>query len=1026
MTKLRVANFEGRIGRGWPTNGRECARPRAQQRGKVQDASSLRERWNSRTLLGPVTGALPAPWIWALILLGSAPLIESIAHAAALSPEEERASFRLDDTSLIVELVAAEPDVISPVAITWDANGRMFAAEMIDYPAGPTTGRVRLLEDGDGDGRYEKAMVFADTLPFPNGVLAWNGGVLVTAAPDILFLKDTDGDGRADERRVVLTGFAEGNQQLRVNGLLWGLDGWVYGANGRSDGEIHRPGDAKKISLRGHDFRFRPETGQFEAVAGRSQFGLARDDWGNRFLSWNTIPIRHEVIPERHLSRNPRINLTEAVADLLDDKGEVFPMTPAPQTFNKESTSHFNALAGLTIYRGDALPASYRGNAFVGETLRNLVHRRVLEPNGATFIAKRVEQGREFLASTDPWFHPVNFATGPDGALYVVDFYREWVEHPGFVPEKLRGQVAWRAGAEHGRIWRVRGKANATRRASAGSNAAPGTLSAPELVGLLRDENGWRRDVTQRLLAERRDLSVVPLLKHLALRGTRPVTRVQSLFTLDRLESLDDPTLTAALDDVHPRVREAGLQLVETRLRASPLLLQRNVALAADPSARVRLWAALNLAEADREVQTATLAKLTMRADLDRFTALAIRSSAAGRAWPLLERIWRGAPSNPPVACLELMRDLAGDVAAGTNGPDRQAFLGALVDARLRPVGELHTAAFAGFAEAASTGGPDANQQLRDWSAATNHSAFFSDLVGFAHNLARGNSTAPSLAAAAFSTLAHANTAEGRSALLAMLLPPHRDEVQSGAVAAIIRSGDASLLQRAFSSWNRYQVSIRRQLLAGSVRSSAAVAVLVDALENGRVAVTELDASVRQSLLGTKSPELKTRIQKLLGPEVSPDRQAMVEKFTPALQLAGDAARGAGSFARLCLQCHAVQALGHRVGPDLSGIAARPGEALLSDILDPSREVAADFASYNIKTSTGDTLTGLLVSENPAGLTLRRAGIADEIIPRPLIKQVEASGRSLMPEGLEAGVTLQDFADLLAFLRAPEPALLPK
>ena len=263
-------------------------------------------------------GPIPPPlkqngWLQALPRIISVSAgVGLAAHAAwagPLTPEQERASFQLADPSLVIELVAAEPEVLSPVAIAWDAAGHMFVAEMIDYPIGPASGQIRRLEDRDHDGRYETATVFASQLAFPNGVLPWNGGVIVTAAPDLLFLKDTDGDGRADERRVLLTGFGEGNQQLRVNGLLWGLDGWIYGANGRSDGEMRRPGETRSTSLRGHDFRFRPGTGEYEAVAGRSQFGLARDDWGNRFLSWNTIPIRQDVLPKRMPRRAKRIGL---------------------------------------------------------------------------------------------------------------------------------------------------------------------------------------------------------------------------------------------------------------------------------------------------------------------------------------------------------------------------------------------------------------------------------------------------------------------------------------------------------------------------------------------------------------------------------------------------------------------------------------------------------------------------------------------------------------------------------------------
>ncbi|HMC66660.1 MAG TPA: PVC-type heme-binding CxxCH protein, partial [Gemmataceae bacterium] len=255
-----------------------------------------------------------------------------------LSPDAERATFRLADNDLVVELVAAEPDVVSPVSIAWDEDGRMYVAEMRDYPNATTGGCVKRLDDPDECGRYRRATIFADKLAFPNSVLPWSGGVLVTSAPNIWFFKDTDGDGKADEKRVILTGFHTGNQQLRVNGLTWGLDNWVYGANGRSGGAIHKPGEPpeKAVSIARSDFRFRPDTGPVEAVAGFSQFGQSRDDWGNRFTNWNTIPMRHVVIDERYLSRNPYLAEAKSVATIADPADlRVYSISPPPQTFNR-------------------------------------------------------------------------------------------------------------------------------------------------------------------------------------------------------------------------------------------------------------------------------------------------------------------------------------------------------------------------------------------------------------------------------------------------------------------------------------------------------------------------------------------------------------------------------------------------------------------------------------------------------------------------------------------------------------------
>jgi putative membrane-bound dehydrogenase-like protein len=390
---------------------------------------------------------------------------------------------------------------------------------MIDYPVASASGRIRRLEDRDGDGLYERSTVFAEGLPFPNGVLPCFGGVLVTAAPDILFFRDTDGDGRADVRRVVLTGFAPGNTQLRVNGLSWGLDNWIYAANGRSDGEV-RPPDmpaARAVPIRRRDvrFRFRPEDKgvEVQAIAGFSQFGLAHDDRGDRFPSWNTIPIRHVVLEQSALDRNPFLAETSTVASILDlgDGGRVFPISPVQARFNRESIDYFNASCGPSVFRGDGLPPSYRGNAFVCEPLTNLVHRRALEPEGCTYRARRVESGREFLASTDPAFRPVNLTTGPDGALHVVDMYRELVEHPDFVPPDIRARVEFRRWHDRGRIWRiVDGGDDAGRRRR--RRPALDRASTGDLVRQLGHPVGWWRDTAQRLLVERGDRAAIPLL----------------------------------------------------------------------------------------------------------------------------------------------------------------------------------------------------------------------------------------------------------------------------------------------------------------------------------------------------------------------------------------------------------------------------------------------------------------------------------------------------------------------------------
>jgi len=224
-----------------------------------------------------------------------------------LSPKEALKSFTVAP-GFRVDLVAAEPDVMDPVAVAFDEDGRIYVAEMADYPLGPPSGRIKLLEDTDGDGKIDRVSLFVDKIPYPTGVMPWRGGVLVTAAPDIWFFKDTDGDGKADVREVIFNGFSEGNQQHRVNGLQFGLDNWIYGTNGDSGGNVRRgSADGPKVSISGRDFRFRPDFSGFEGVAGRGQYSNTFDDWGNRFINDNSNHIRHTVLPLKYLARNPNL-----------------------------------------------------------------------------------------------------------------------------------------------------------------------------------------------------------------------------------------------------------------------------------------------------------------------------------------------------------------------------------------------------------------------------------------------------------------------------------------------------------------------------------------------------------------------------------------------------------------------------------------------------------------------------------------------------------------------------------------------
>jgi len=933
------------------------------------------------------------------------------------TPGEELAALRLADPSLTVELVASEPAVASPVAAAWDEYGRLYVVEMTDYPAAPDGGRVKRLEDRDGDGRYEHVTVFADKLHWPTGVLPWNGGVLVTSAPDLLFFKDADGDGRADVRMVVLTGFAEGNQQLRVNSPTWGLDNAVYLANGRSGGAVRRPADppGKAVPIPRSDLRIDPSTWSFAPIAGFSQFGLARDDWGDRFPSWNTVPIRHVVLEPCDPAPDPR-----TVADILDpaDGGRVYSLAPAQRRFNAETVAFFNASCGPTIYRGELLGAAYRGHAFVCEPLTSVVLHRRLDPQGPTYVARRVEREKtsEFLASAHPWFRAVNLATGPDGALYVVDFCRAWVEHPAFVPEGQRNSVDFREGFEHGRIWRIVPRNKTTPPVA----CSPGKLDRAGLVSLLEHPNGWCRDTAQRLLVERHASAAVESLRTLSARSMVPQARVAALWTLQGLGALDGATLRDRLRDGHPRVREQAARLALASGRQHELAGEL-AAQAGDADARVRLRAAVALGGVDSDAAREALAHVAARDAGSPWTAAAVLNAVAQEPGRFLDTLatrqpaWLADASPQQAAFLARLGELIGSAAGKSQVV---AALERAVSARAEP------AAFA-LVEGLAMGQSRAGAQSLDWPA----------LAGAPEHIRHEVETLRTAAAAA--TREGAQPAWVRSRAFAMLLavrdPVLRDlipslldasqppELQTAAARSVAVVADRALADAVFARWDSLSLSTRRVLLEVLTGSVPLAERLVEAVAGGAVAASELGPSTRDALRRLNAPSLRTRLAKVLSDAPDTDRRDVLARSQRALALKPEPARGRYLFDRHCLTCHARGGRGAQVGPELLSVAGRPPADLLVAILDPNREVAPDGIAVVVATTQGRTLTGLLVEETPAALHLRRAEGLDDVIPRAEIEAVHSTGRSLMPDGLEQLLSVQDLADLIAFLKSPEP-----
>ena len=542
---------------------------------------------------------------------------DELPRIAPVAPQDALGLFTVDN-DFRVDLVAAEPLTADPIALDFDERGRLFVVEMRGYSedAEDHLGVIRLLTDRDGDGRVDGSTVYVDKLSWPTAVLCYDGGVFVGVAPDILFCKDTDGDGRADLIQKVFTGFGTSNVQGLINSFRWGIDNRIHGATSSAGGQVRRVGQpaAEAISLRGRDFSFDPRTLELRAESGGGQHGMCFDRWGNKFVCSNSDHLQAVQIPDRYVANNPYYALTKVRESIAVDgpQAAVFRTSPVepwrivrtrlrvagkvpgPVEGGGTPAGYFTSATGVTVYEGDAWPLVTRGTtAIVGDVGSNVIHRKRLTRAGVSFRGQRIDSESEFITSRDIWFRPVQFAHGPDGALYVADMYREVIEHPDSLPPVIKRHLDLTSGRDRGRIYRIVPSGFVFKH-----RALPAAAEIAEMVPLLAHANLWHRTTAARLLCERRDLTCVSPLNELASDNSQsPAGRVHALFVLRTLGKLPEATVIAALRDEDPHVRRCALQVSEALGPPNELLRMNLEALASDNDQRVRFQLALTLSE---------------------------------------------------------------------------------------------------------------------------------------------------------------------------------------------------------------------------------------------------------------------------------------------------------------------------------------------------------------------------------------------------------------------------------------------
>ena len=963
-----------------------------------------------------------------------------------LSPLKALDSFEIEN-GFSLELAANEPEVTDPVALDFDEYGRLFVVEMLGYSedADDMVGRIRLLEDQDHDGRYERSTIYADGLGWPTAVLCYDGGIFVGAAPDILYYKDEDGDGHAEIRKVVFTGFNTDNVQGLLNSFRWGLDNRIHVAVS-SSGAFLVPADqpnVQPLSLRGRNMSFDPRTLKVQAESGASQHGYFIDPVGREFTCSNSNHIQQIVFEDEDLSRNPYLRSSEALRNIAVEgpSADVFRISPVEPwreirtrlraqgivpgavEGGGRAAGYFTSATGVTIYTGDAWPTVFRGNAFIGDVGSNLVHRKIVQsdPDQIELVARRATQDREFLASRDIWFRPVQFANGPDGNLYILDMYREVIEHPRSLPPVIKKHLDLTSGRDRGRLYRVvRADRTDAQRHTQYNRGLSGKETTAELIAMLSHPNGWHRTTAARLLYERQDPAAVDGLRRLLADPHASVEgRLLALYGLQSAKALDAAVLKSTLTETNSVLRGHAVRLASHWLRdpanadsgARTSVEQALFALADNPDLQIRFRVALALGDCRDPARISALASIARHDIANHDICTAVFSSLASGGEALLQELVTDEKFVETSEGRSFLSELARQIGARGNDREVDSLASSIVTTHEKYshlANELLVAALQGA-------GANAAKIRRQWAA---HSPkiepIISELVAPSLELAADDNAKPTERVAAINRLAIGKFSEVAPTLIELMALDQPLEVRIAALSVLGQFDDQGVADPIIAAWGSMS-PVLRSIAANLLLSRPATSIsLVAAIESGQLARAELDPSTVQRLINHVDDNVRERAIRAFS---TSSRSEVVKAYQAALDLDGDVNRGRMIFRQNCAVCHRREGYGTEVGADLATVVTRSPEALLINILDPSREVDSKFIQYNLMTVDGVVYSGYVSAETASSVTITSADKVSQTVPRSDIELMQSTGKSLMPEGFENQLDQQAMADLIAYLR---------
>ncbi len=957
-----------------------------------------------------------------------------------------------------VSLVCSEPLVVDPVDGAFDDRGRLWVVEMRDYPfpiqAAPS-GRVRILSDSDGDGRYDRSDIFADNLDMPTGIALWKDGAVITLAGQVTWFRDTNGDLRADQSQVWLEGFTKENEQLRANHPKLGPDGWWYIATGLRGGNVSLGKELQSdqsstdalLTLGSRDVRFHLSSRQIEAVTGPAQFGLTFDSTGNRYFCSNRNPAVQVRLEQMDLVGNPLSGLVPSVADVIPagEASRVYPLVNAWTTSNLHA-GQFTAACGLTRHPfppSDAQPAAIdpasrpeTQSLFVCEPTGSLVHASRFTGTIETSTRDSNNKESEFLASKDAWFRPVNLFSCPDDSLAVVDMYRAVIEHPAWVPDELKNRPDERWGNDCGRIYSVRKNrqdVDSLLRVLSELQSRPlSERTSVELADLMLDHRYWMRDTAARLLFEREAIQIVPMLEGLASQATfNEAVRIESLYLAARLlkslpsasfRILSDPTSSDSLriaaiktlqwtgDSVSPATdweTPENVQILESTLRkASEAVFRectRVIARVSESSKKK-----LHIACLDR-LGASDLASLSPETIV--LAGSAFRDTPQDLYRCLLALAAKKMEGSPEEK--RWFADATGRLANGLLDEHKDWNAAQVTDALgIRDVVTLLSAGPLAKTVAATILIEVTRRFPIDTIVDTSGSQ---QLLSHVSRICLDESASLELRSRCAVLLSRSVRPEDRKVLVE--LAKRAGPFQPQAIRAWATTDDVDCDSYLMNLILGNSPKLFQTTMELVLQKPARIQALARMLEQEQIDAKCIGADNLKKLSGRGTPATQTVFSKALEGLVNSNRAAVIQQYTPCLTMTSEPRRGKELFGKHCASCHRIGDVGVQVGPDISDSRTQQPQQLLVNILDPNRVIDNNYYRYVALTLDDQVIDGIVVEETSDTVVLKSQNNTRHVLQRNQLQELKATGISMMPEGIEAQLDAQSMADLIAFIK---------